>query len=241
MTFRLLSNTNSFKKACRQGLSSHLLAQPICCIILSKLATSIFVFFLFFFFLKYLFLIFFDKLRCCHGLLLCWHQVLLLNKVDLFRYKILYTDRQLKQFFPTYDGELSFMSVWILSSSRRWKKLKDWWKFLLGACVLCKACAVKNWTTFEGVYFNKGLKQMENKLIYTNCVAISNRWAIYKTVKTPLLVVCLTLVFRPRNAFRNSPTSMSWGCVCCQCMLPAYTACFRLPKKMLNWTQLGDI
>ena len=24
-----------------------------------------------------------------------------------------------------------------------------------------KACAVKNWTTFEGVYFNKGMEQMK--------------------------------------------------------------------------------
>lgn len=30
--------------------------------------------------------------------------MLFLNKVDLFRHKILYTDRQLKYFFPEYTG-----------------------------------------------------------------------------------------------------------------------------------------
>ena len=101
-----------------------------------------------------------------------------------------------------------------------------------------KGCAVKNWTTFERVYFNNGMEQTKKKL--TNSVALRKRWAIYKRVKTPLSAACLTFVRRPRNAFRKSPTSMflafqwslifSWS-IFDASQLPAYTACFRLPKK----------
>ena len=62
------------------------------------------------------------------------------------------------------------------------------------------------------------------------------RWTVYKTVKTPLLAACLTLVIR----LRNSPTAMSlttkWSLFFSWSMfdasqLPANTACFRMPKK----------
>ena len=38
-----------------------------------------------------------------------------------------------------------------------------------------KACAVKNWTTFEWVYFNKGMEQMKKHLIYSNSAAMRKR------------------------------------------------------------------
>ena len=40
---------------------------------------------------------------------------------------------------------------------------------------LPKACAVKNWTTFEGVYFNNGMEQTKKDLIWTNSVALRKR------------------------------------------------------------------
>ena len=89
----------------------------------------------------------------------------------------------------------------------------------------------------------------KKKLICTNSVALRKRLAIYKRVKTPLSAACLTFVRRPQNAFRKSPTSMflafkwslffSWS-IFDASQLPVYTACFRLPKKTLIWTQLGS-
>ena len=34
---------------------------------------------------------------------------------------------------------------------------------------MTKACAVKNWTTFEGVYFNNGMEQTKKIDVYKQC------------------------------------------------------------------------
>ena len=78
------------------------------------------------------------------------------------------------------------------------------------------------------------------KLICTNSVALRKMWAIYKRVKTPLSAACLTFVRRSQHAFRKSRASMfltckwslffSWS-IFDASQLPAYTACFKLPKK----------
>ena len=97
---------------------------------------------------------------------------------------------------------------WLISSyfcePGRFVNNQDGHKFL----AKLKGCAVKNWTTFEGVYFNNGMEQTKKKLICTNSVALRKRWAIYKRVKTPLSAACPTFVRRTQNAFRKSPTSM---------------------------------
>ena len=53
-------------------------------------------------------------------------------------------------------------------------RLKD---IMVGCTKQCrpKGCAVKNWTTFEGVYFNNGMEQTKKKLICTNSVALRKR------------------------------------------------------------------
>ena len=59
--------------------------------------------------------------------------------------------------------------------------------------------------TFEGVYFiNKGMEQ-KNYIVAMRC---HEKKVGYKTVKPPLLVACLTLVIRTRNAFRGKFTDV---------------------------------
>ena len=122
------------------------------------------------------------------------------------------------------------------------------WQLGSWAASTRKGCAVKNWTTFEGLYFNNWYGADEKKLICTNSVALRKRWAIYKRVKTPLSAASLTFVRRPQNAFRKSPLSMflafKWSLffscsIFDASQLPAYTACFRLPKKRSSGRSLG--
>ena len=105
-----------------------------------------------------------------------------------------------------------------------------------------KACAVKNWTTFEGVYFNtERYGADEKKLIYTNCVAMRKKRELFTSQSERHCWRHIwpwswgpEMRFVPAQHQCLWPTKwslfLSWSMFDAS-QLPAYTACFRLPKN----------
>ena len=75
--------------------------------------------------------------------------------------------------FPVHDSVTGFVSftksLVCAATTVGLTGQKGKTKIKLEPINISKACAVKNWTTFEGVYFNNGMEQIKKIDMYKQC------------------------------------------------------------------------